>query len=128
MLPLFMQVRSFNNCLNELVEGRAELLRSGRTNDAVNSILAYATVYLNVGLPLAPLEADLQSYQQEAVQFGSPYTVQLVFLFFRQTILNLCQLDVKNPTILVGEVMDQEKELHKVEGHGRKVRSAVFRI
>mmetsp|Transcript_44736 Transcript_44736/g.107974 ORF Transcript_44736/g.107974 Transcript_44736/m.107974 type:complete len:1085 (+) Transcript_44736:96-3350(+) len=118
---VFGAVRSFNNCLNELIEGRADLLRAGRTKDAVNISLAYASVYIAVGLPLAPLEADLQLYQQDAVQFGSPYTVQQVFLFFRQAILNLCQTEVKNPTLLVGEVMDQEKELEKVEGHGRKM-------
>jgi hypothetical protein len=94
--------------------------------DAVNASLAYASVYITVGLPLAPLQADLQLYYQDAKQFGSPYTVQQVFLVFRQAIFNLCQTEVKNPTLLVGEAMDQERELEKVEGHGRKVRSTVF--
>ena len=117
-----MKVRSFNNCLNELVEGRADLLRGGRTTDAVNASLAYASCYMNVGLPLGPLEGDLQLYYQDAIQFGAPYTVQQVFLFFRQSMLNLCRKDVQNPTRLDGEVMDQEVELEKVQGHGRKVR------
>ncbi|CAJ1946812.1 unnamed protein product [Cylindrotheca closterium] len=114
-------VRSFNNCLNELVEGRGDLLKSGRTTDAVNASLAYASVYICVGLPLTPLEVDLQLYHQDAKQFGAPYTIQQVFLFFRQAILNLRQTDVKNPTLLVGEAMNQERELEKVQGNGRKM-------
>jgi len=121
-----MQVRSFNNCLNELVEGRASLLRAGLTMGAANISLGYASAYLAVGLPLGPLEGDLRGYYQDAVQFGAPYTIQQVFLFFRQTILNLSRKDVENPTLLVGEVMDQEKELEKVKGHGRKVRKATY--
>lgn len=113
-------MRSFNNCLNELVEGRADCLRSGIPKDAVLASLAYSTAYLCVGLPLASIESDLISFAEDAKQFGSPYTVQQVFLFFRQAIANL-QNKVDHPTVLTGGVMDQEQELKKVEGHGREM-------
>jgi hypothetical protein len=111
-------VRSFNNCLNELVESRADCLRSGILKEAVLASLAYSTGYLNVGLPLASIESDLISFAEDAKQFGSPYTVQQVFLFYRQAIANL-QNNVEHPTLLTGEVMDQDKEIKKVDGHGR---------
>eukprot|EP00980_Cylindrotheca_fusiformis_P003349 scaffold747_cov120-Cylindrotheca_fusiformis.AAC.5 len=113
-------VRSFNNCLNELVEARADCLRSGIPKEAVLASLAYITAYMCVGLPLASIESDLVSFAEDAKHFGSPYTVQQVFLFFRQAIANL-QNKCDNPTMLSGNVMDQEEELKKVEGYGREM-------
>eukprot|EP00980_Cylindrotheca_fusiformis_P003353 scaffold747_cov120-Cylindrotheca_fusiformis.AAC.9 len=111
-------LRSFNNCLNELFESRADCLRSGLPKDAVLVSMAYATAYMCVGLPLASLDSDLISFVEDAKHFGSPYTIQQTFLFFRQAIANL-QNKVDNPTLLSGNVMDQAEELKKVEGHGR---------
>eukprot|EP00980_Cylindrotheca_fusiformis_P025450 scaffold13741_cov191-Cylindrotheca_fusiformis.AAC.1 len=113
-------VRSFNNCLNELLEGRADCLRSGLPKDAVLASLTYVIAYMCVGLPLASLESDLVSFAEDSKRFGSPYTVQQVFLFGRQAIANL-QNKVDDPTFLSGNVMDQEEELKKVEGHGREM-------
>jgi len=117
---VFSAVRSFNKCLNELLEGRAELLRAGLARQSIGAILSYIAVYLCLGLPLGALETDLVAYLEDAKSFGSTYTVQQVMMIYHQTILNL-QHYANNPTVLSGYAMDQETELQKVEGHARKM-------
>ncbi|CAJ1946395.1 unnamed protein product [Cylindrotheca closterium] len=117
---VFAAVRSFNSCLNHLVEGRADCLKAGLARETVMSVISYSTAYLCVGLPLEALKADLISYGKDSQQFGSPYTVQQVILIFHQTVLNL-QQTVENPTLLCGEAMDQVKELQKVQGNALKM-------
>jgi hypothetical protein len=67
---------------------------------------------------LGPLEPDLVAFGQEARQFGMATSVQVIFQILRQTILNL-QTEVENPTLLKGEVMDQEEVLGRMEGRDR---------
>jgi len=80
--------------------------------------MGYALAYMCTGLPIGALEDDLVSFGKDSRQFGAPYTVQQVFLIFRQAIQNLRNLS-DNPTLLKGEVMDQDEELKKVEGYGK---------
>jgi len=117
---VFSASRSYNYCLNELMESRREFLRAGLASKSIMPSLGYSTVYLCVGLPLAALEEDLVAYSKDANAFGCTYTMLQWALIVRQTILNL-QNSVDDPTILCGDAMDQGEELQKVEGHAHKM-------
>jgi hypothetical protein len=115
---IFPQARSFHSCLDPLLDANRISLRTGETEFASSSAFSYCFTYLCVGLNLGPLEPDLVAFGQEARQFGMASSVQVVFQILRQTILNL-QTEVENPTVLKGEVMDQEEVLGQMEGRGR---------
>jgi hypothetical protein len=117
VIAVFSASRPFSNTLDALLESHHVSLRTGDTEKAALAIVGYASGYMCVGLPLGPLESDLQAFGREARQFGMPYTIQVLFLVFRQVIKNL-QEPGADPTVLKGEIMDCDEELKKVEGHG----------
>jgi len=110
-------VRSFNNCLNELLDCRADFLRAGLAKESIGLAIGYTITYLCVGLSLAAAKSDMEEHTVDAVHYGCPYTVKQKMMILHQTILNLMN-DVEKPTLLSGEVMDQDDELEKVEGLG----------
>ncbi|CAJ1946396.1 unnamed protein product [Cylindrotheca closterium] len=110
-------VRSFNNCLNELMECRSDFLRAGLARESIGVAIDYTITYLCVGLSLESAKSDLVAHTEDAIHYGCPYFVEQKMMSLHQTILNLTD-DVENPTFLHGEVMDQDDELEKVEGLG----------
>jgi hypothetical protein len=115
----FPAARSFHSSLDPLLDANRIALRTGDIESASASAFSYCFTYLCVGLNLGPLEPDLVAFGQEARQFGMASSVQLVFQILRQTILNLQVTKVDNPTLLKGEVMDQEEVLGRMEGRDR---------
>ncbi|KAL3928624.1 MAG: hypothetical protein SGBAC_012568 [Bacillariaceae sp.] len=114
---VYSATRSFNNCLNELMECRADFLRAGLAKESIGLAIGYTVTYLCVGLSLASAKSDLVAHSADARQFGCPYTVEQKMMILHQTILNLMD-NVENPTFLRGRIMDQDTELEKAEGIG----------
>ena len=79
--------------------------------------VGYTITYLCVGLSLPAAKSDLVAHTADAIHYGCPYKVEQKMRVIHQTILNLTD-DVKNPTVLTGEVMNQDDELEKCEGLG----------
>lgn len=79
--------------------------------------VGYTITYLCVGLSLPAAKSDLVAHTADAIHYGCPYKVEQKMRVLHQTILNLTD-DVKNPTVLTGEVMNQDDELEKCEGLG----------
>ena len=115
---IFPTARSFHSSLDPLLDANRISLRTGDMEAASASAFSYCFTYLCVGLNLGPFQPDLVAFGQEARQFGMATTVQVVFQILRQTILNI-QTEVENPTLLKGEVMDQEEVLGRMEGRDR---------
>jgi predicted ATPase len=116
---IFPTARLFHSSLDPLLDANRIGLRTGDIEFASASAFSYCFTYLCVGLKLGPLEPDLVAFGQEARQFGMASSVQLVFQILRQTIMNLQETEVENPTLLKGEVMDQEEVLGRMEGRDR---------
>jgi len=114
---VFSAVRSFNNCLNELMECRTDFLRAGLPKESIGLAIGYTITYLCVGLSLAAVKSDLEAHTADAIHYGCPYSVEQKLKILDQTTVNLID-DVEQPTVLSGEVMDQDDELGKVEGLG----------
>ena len=75
----------------------------------------YSLCYLAMGLPLFPLGQDLATFMEEAKQFGLGPSIENGFRILRQTILNL-QGKAADPSVLTGDVMDQEVILKEMKG------------
>ena len=103
--------------LDPILELNRLSLRNGDMINAYMAWIGYAYAYISVGLPLVPLDSDMMSFSNEARQFGPPPTIMVLFPIFRQSIYNLRVLQL-NPTLLKGDIFDQEKELKKFEGNG----------
>ena len=112
---IFTSTKPLNKCLDRWLEGHHLGLRTGNTEKAGMGILAYAMTYITCGLPLGPLQSDLQEYEKEAIQFNLPGTIVAVFKILQQFILNLRE-PVPNPTFLKGDAMDQDKLLATFHG------------
>lgn len=110
----------FHNILDPYLELNRVGLRSGAIPQAAMAWIAYSYAYLCVGLPLGPLDSDLSSFAKEGRQFGMPTTLKVLFPISRQTIQNL-QVLQSNPTLLKGDIFDQEKELKKFKDTGLKM-------
>lgn len=110
-------MRSFNNCLNELLECRSDFLRAGLAKESISLAIGYTITYLCVGLSLGAAKSDLVAHTADAVHYGCPYGVEQKMRILHQTIVNLID-DVENPSVLTGKVMNQDDELEKVEGLG----------
>lgn len=117
MLFQLEQVRSFNKCLNELLECRSDFLRAGLAKQSIAVAIGYTITYLCVGLSLPAAKSDLEQHTQDARQYGCPYAVEQKMRILHQTIINLTD-KVSMPSELSGDIMDQEEELQKVEGLG----------
>ena len=96
-------------------------MQTGDINNGFTQAMNYGYCYLFVGLRLAPLEADMQSFGEESRQFGLPMSLQVQFPIFQQTALNLQGKARDNPTLLNGDAMDQEDWLKKVEGQAQSM-------
>mmetsp|Transcript_15602 Transcript_15602/g.34082 ORF Transcript_15602/g.34082 Transcript_15602/m.34082 type:complete len:1190 (-) Transcript_15602:37-3606(-) len=118
---VYSSTKPVNESLELWLESHHVALRTGVTEKAGGSIQAYAFTYLAVGLPLSPLKADLVEYEKEARQFGLPPTLMAMFSIFRQFIVNLQQRGLDDPTIMTGEIMDQEKLLQRFSGNGLRM-------
>jgi len=117
---VYSSTRLFNLNLEMFLDAYRTGLRTGATEEAFDAITAYAYSYLNVGLPLTSLGCDLLAYGREAEQLGMPRTIKAIFRILRQTTLNL-QNEIKDPTFLNGEALDQYRELSKAKGAGRQM-------
>jgi predicted ATPase len=118
---IFAAVLPFGTCLDNLLEAHRVGLKVGDTEKALCAIVSYAWGYLCVGLPIEPFQSDLLSYGREAKTFKLPYPMQVLFKIWQQAMLHLQTEGCENPTILVGDAMDQEEELTKVQGGGKKM-------
>jgi len=117
---VYSRTKPLNKSLDLWMEAHHSSLRSGNTEKAATSILAYTYTYLTVGLPLGPLKSDLVSYEREANQFGMPTTVVAGFNILQQFIYNL-QEDVARPAVLKGEHMDEDELLRNLNGNGLRM-------
>ena len=115
---VYSATRPFNLNLEMFLDAYRIGLRTGATEEAFEAITAYAYSYLNVGMPLGSLRADLVSFGKEAEQLGMPQTTQAILRIFRQTILNL-QTEMADSTFLNGDAFDQFLALRKADGAGR---------
>ena len=113
-------VLPFHDCLDPLLELNQCALMAGDISSAAMAWVGYSYTYLNIGLPIGPLSSDLLSYSKEAKQFGMPTTMQVLFPILLQTIQNL-QVLKPNPTMLLGDIFDQEQELKKFKDVGLKM-------
>jgi hypothetical protein len=75
----------------------------------------YGYHYLFCGLPLGPIAQDMESYGQEARQFGLTPSITVQFPIMFQTTLNL-QGKSLSTTRLEGEAMDETSILQEVSG------------
>ena len=110
----------FHKMLQEIVELNRSCLKAGDVQQALMAWIGYSYAYISVGLPLDPLNNDLMSFYNEAQQFGLAVTVKVLFPIIRQMIHNL-KVFHPNPTLLKGDVFDQEKELEKFKDNGLKM-------
>lgn len=125
MLPmlggtLFSATRPLNKILDLFLESHQVSLKTGSTERASSSIMAYTITYIAVGLPLGPLKSDLVQYATEARQFNVPQTIGAIFQILEQTIINLQEV-VENPASLKGRVMDEDVMLEKLQGNGQRM-------
>lgn len=117
---LFSISLPFHNILDPILELNRISLRHGDIQQGAMAWIGYFYLYVNVGLPLDPLNSDLMSFFNEARQFGVPATIKVLFPIFRQTINNLKVLQL-DPTLLKGEIFDQEKDLKKFKDLGLRM-------
>jgi hypothetical protein len=110
-------LRPFHKSLDPLLDGYKIGLRTGDIESAFLGLMGYSYCYICIGLPLTPLESDLRSFGQEARQFGRAPSLVVVFDILQQTIANLQGDAAHNPTLLTGDVMDQDEVLASMEGH-----------
>jgi predicted ATPase len=82
-------------------------MQMGDTDSAFWAICHYLLIGLHSGRPLHALEADCVTYVQQGKELKREQQVGYITLLW-QTVLNL-RHQVDNPTILTGEVMDQDK-------------------
>lgn len=82
--------------------------------------IGYAYAYIAVGLPLDPLASDIMSFSDEARPFGIARTIKILFPILHQAINNLKLLH-SDPTLLKGDIFDQEKDLEKFSDAGLKM-------
>jgi hypothetical protein len=68
-------LRPFHDRLDGFLVNRTKALSIGDTEYASLSAMGYSLTYLNVGLRLDGLEADLVSFNQDARQFGVAQSV-----------------------------------------------------
>jgi len=110
----------FHKMLEPILELNRSCLKAGDVQAGFMAWIGYSYAYISVGLPLDPLNTDIMSFSNEAQQFGLPLTIRVLFPIIRQTIQNLKGLN-SNPTLLKGDVFDQEKELKKFKDIGLKM-------
>eukprot|EP00536_Pseudo-nitzschia_multiseries_P018582 jgi/Psemu1/293565/fgenesh1_pg.2728_\ len=119
----------FHSIMDPLLDLHRTNLRAGGIAQGFVAWITYAYAYVCVGLPLGPLDADLRSIGREAGQFGAtvPAAIRVLISVLRQTIHNLQEPQQStnanangntNPTVLKGDVFDQEDELGSFEGPG----------
>lgn len=77
--------------------------------------MSYGYHYWFCGLPLAPLAQDMESYGQEARQFGLTPSIVVQFPIMLQSAMNL-QGKSPSPTRLSGDAMNQKSLLQEVTG------------
>ena len=106
--------------LDPILELNCYALKYGDVTGGIMTWVGYSYTYISVGLPLDPLDSDIISFSKEARQFGIPETVRVLLPIFRQTIHNLKVLQ-PIPTLLKGDIFDQEKELKKFKDAGLKM-------
>jgi hypothetical protein len=106
--------------LDPILELNRYALRHGDVTGGIMAWLGYSYTYISVGLPLDPLNSDLISFSKEARQFGMAETIKVLLPIFRQMIHNLKVLQ-PIPTLLKGDIFDQEKELKKFKDAGLKM-------
>jgi len=109
-----------HNMIEPILELNRFSLRNGDVQEGCMAWIGYAYVYLSVGLPLDPLNSDVVSFSNEARQFGIPATIKILLTIFRQVIQNLKVLK-PNPTMLEGDIFDQEKDLKKFKDAGLRM-------
>jgi predicted ATPase len=109
--------RPFPDLLEPFMDVYKIGIKTGDVEFAFTGAMCYGYIYIMVGLPLAPLEADMEAYGQESRQFGVTPSVQVQFPIFLQTILNL-RHEPQNPTELSGSAMNESDILDQVEGNG----------
>jgi len=110
----------FYDSLEPLLELNQCSLMAGEINSAAMAWIGYSYTYLNIGLPLGPLNSDLLSFSKSARQFGMPPTINVIFPILLQTIQNL-QVLKPNPTMLLGDIFNQEQELKRFKDIGLKM-------
>ena len=107
--------------LHKMLEPILELNRMAmKYGDIANGSMAwvgYSYAYLSIGLPLGPLDSDIMKFSKEARPFGVAATIKVLFPIIRQAINNL-KVRHPNPTLLKGEIFDQEKDLKKFKDGG----------
>jgi len=106
--------------LDPILELNRYSLKHGDITGGIMAWIGYSYTYISVGLPLEPLDSDTISFSKEALQFGIPETIRVLMPIFRQTIHNL-KVFQPIPTLLKGDIFDQEKELKKFKNAGLKM-------
>jgi predicted ATPase len=97
-------------CQKWMLNGYNVGLQEGDLEYAFINITLYCFMCYSSGKPLVDLEADMRDYANQMAENNQ--TLQLNFLSLTwQTVLNLMNRGCDDPTILVGEVMKQEKML-----------------
>jgi len=110
----------FYDSLEPLLELNRCALMAGEISWAAMAWIGYSYTYLNIGLPLGPLNSDLLSFSKEARQFGMPATINVIFPILLQTIQNL-QVLKPDPTMLLGDIFNQNQELKRFKDLGLKM-------
>ena len=121
--PVFYRVRStllgtffvehwrypLTSCLEKAVEYRDMILEDGLVDELFYSSMMYGFFYFHNGLPLSPLEKDMQKAEEMLVDLGFFTTSSLIqpFLQFLQNLLGKSD----DPTILTGDTMNQKDSL-----------------
>lgn len=81
--------KPFHESLDPMMAGYRTGIESGDLEYALVAAMQYSLLYLFVGLPLGPLEADLLSFAEQVHRYHLPYVLELTFYVYREYVLDL---------------------------------------
>ena len=127
---ILFEFRSINKFMEVGLECYKASFQAGDMAGAFEGAMQYCICYFCLGLPLASLEQDAKMFSQEAHRFGIPCTLEVVFRIFHQTALNF-QGKSADPLVMVGDALDEDKFVSKLEGLARMMTNRdifIFRL
>ena len=108
--------RSFHESLEPYMEVYRVGVECGDLEYGLTGALWYCVCYLLMGLPLAPVVSDLRGFIDQTSCYQLPSTLRQTFQIQYQMVLNLQGEALDDPTVLIGDAMDQQAALEGFEG------------
>jgi predicted ATPase len=99
--------KPFQDCIEPVLGALKMAMDVGDVRSTFFAIMTYSELYLHCGLRLDPIKQDMMRFVDVLEGYGQRFFLTL-YLPRVQLVLNLMGLS-ENPTVLTGEVMDQEE-------------------